>query len=418
MLDIITLKRDGKKLGKSEIEYFIKGVVSGEIPDYQISALLMAITLNSMDIEEIVDLTKAMAKSGKTLDLSGIPGIKVDKHSTGGVGDKTTLICGPLAATLGVPVVKMSGRGLGHTGGTIDKLESIPGFRTGLSEAEFIDNVKKIGFCITAQTNDIASADKKLYSLRDVTATVDSIPLIASSIMSKKFAMGADAILLDVKCGIGAFMKNNEDAQKLADTMVMIGNSLGKQTRAVISDMNQPLGRAVGNSIEVIEAIEALKGNATDDLMELCIELASNMLELSEISKLDEGRELCRKAVASGQALEKLRQMITLQGGNPKVIDDYSLFGEAKYSCDVRALQRGVVYKLDSYEIGRSACVLGAGREEADSKIDLNAGVYVRKKVGDVVEVNEILATFYTNKAPEEIQDVAEGIRGAYYITK
>lgn len=405
MVDLIEKKRDGKSLTKEEIDYIVTAYTEGSIPDYQMSALLMAIFYVDMTDEEITNLTLAMANSGEVIDLSSIEGIKVDKHSTGGVGDTTTLILAPLVASVGVPVAKMSGRGLGYTGGTLDKLEAIPGFKIELSEADFIRLVNESKVAVIGQSGDLAPADKKLYALRDVTATVSSIPLIASSIMSKKIAAGADAIVLDVTTGDGAFMKNLEDAKRLAQTMVRIGKLANRQTMAVISDMSQPLGEAIGNSLEVVEAIETLQGKGPKDLEEMCYALGSQMVVLAKkADSLEEARQLLEEALHSGKALEKFRQMITDQGGDATVIDDPSKILRAKYEVEVPAKTSGVVTKLVANELGIAAMMLGAGRKTKDEDIDHAVGIKLHKKVGESVSKGESLLTIYSNT--EAIEDV------------
>ncbi|EEV39095.1 pyrimidine-nucleoside phosphorylase [Enterococcus casseliflavus EC20] len=405
MVDLIEKKRDGKSLTKEEIDYIVTAYTEGSIPDYQMSALLMAIFYVDMTDEEITNLTLAMANSGEVIDLSSIEGIKVDKHSTGGVGDTTTLILAPLVASVGVPVAKMSGRGLGYTGGTLDKLEAIPGFKIELSEVDFIRLVNESKVAVIGQSGDLAPADKKLYALRDVTATVSSIPLIASSIMSKKIAAGADAIVLDVTTGDGAFMKNLEDAKRLAQTMVRIGKLANRQTMAVISDMSQPLGEAIGNSLEVVEAIETLQGKGPKDLEEMCYALGSQMVVLAKkADSLEEARQLLEEALHSGKALEKFRQMITDQGGDATVIDDPSKILTAKYEVEVPAKTSGVVTKLVANELGIAAMMLGAGRKTKDEDIDHAVGIKLHKKVGESVSKGESLLTIYSNT--EAIEDV------------
>jgi pyrimidine-nucleoside phosphorylase len=398
MYDIIAKKRDGKELSYDEISFFINGYCKGDIPDYQASALLMAIFIKKMNERETSNLTMLMSQSGDKIDLSGIDGVKVDKHSTGGVGDKTTLILAPVVAACGVPVAKMSGRGLGHTGGTIDKLESIPGFNTTLTLEEFTSNIKRIGLAIAGQTGNLAPADKKLYSLRDVTATVNNISLIASSIMSKKLASGADSIVLDVKTGSGAFMQTLDNSIDLAKTMVRIGELVGKKTVAIVTDMDIPLGKAIGNSLEVIEAIDTLKGNGPEDLGIVSFELAARMLELSGISSIDECRNRVMEVVESGEALNKLREMIELQGGDTKVIDNYSLFGSSSYEVDFIAEKAGYIKSLKTNLLGEAAVLLGAGREIKESKIDHSAGLILHKKTGMKVRKGEIIARLFTNK--------------------
>ncbi len=398
MYDIIEKKREGLELSTEEIKYFITEYCSNNIPDYQASALLMAIFLKGMNENETAQLTDAMAHSGDMIDLSEIPGVKVDKHSTGGVGDKTTLILGPIVAACGIPVAKMSGRGLGHTGGTIDKLEAIPGFNTSISREDFIRNVKEIGIAIAGQTGNLAPADKKIYALRDVTATVNNISLIASSIMSKKLASGADRIVLDVKTGSGAFMKTLEDSVKLAQAMVKIGENTGRHTVAVVTEMDIPLGRAVGNSLEIIEAIETLKNRGPQDLAEVSFELAARMLELSGKGDFEHCRELVREAVESGRAIKKFAELIEKQGGNTAVIDDYSAFPQVKHKFDFVAETSGYISHMKTDAIGVASLELGAGRETKESIIDYAAGIYFNKKTGDKVEKGDVIATLYTNK--------------------
>jgi len=395
MVDIILKKRDGGKLSKEEIDFFVKGVVDGSIPDYQASALLMAICFRGMDDEETLNLTLAMAHSGDIVDLSGIPSVKVDKHSTGGVGDKTTLILAPIVASFGVPVAKMSGRGLGHTGGTIDKLESIPGFCTEISEEEFINTVKNIGLAVAGQTGNLAPADKKLYALRDVTGTIESIPLISASIMSKKLAAGADAIVLDVKVGSGAFMKTLDEAKALARTMVGIGNGAGKKTVAVITDMDRPLGNAVGNALEVKEAIDVLSGKGPDDITEVCITLAGKMLELAGKGSFEKCVSMAKNAISDGSALEKLRQMIRAQKGLDKVIDDPGLLPQARYAREYKAASGGYLMSIISDKLGTASMLLGAGRATKEDTIDPAAGIVLIKKPGDRVEAGEPIMKLY-----------------------
>jgi pyrimidine-nucleoside phosphorylase len=404
MYDIIEKKRDGKELNYEEIKFFINGYTQSRIPDYQAAALLMAIFLRGMNTRETADMTGLMADSGDRIDLSAIRGIKVDKHSTGGVGDKTTLILAPIVASCGVPVAKMSGRGLGHTGGTIDKLESIQGFRTSLSNEELIRNVQDIGIAIAGQTGNLAPADKKIYSLRDVTATVDNIPLIASSIMSKKIAAGADSIILDVKTGSGAFMKTIEESVKLAEAMVDIGEKVGRKTAAIITDMDIPLGNAVGNSLEVIEAIETLKGKGPKDLEEVSFELAARMLELGGKGDADWCRGQVREAVSSGKALEKFAEMVRRQGGDEHIINDYNIFDRAEFVHNLVSQADGYIESIKTDALGISSAILGAGRETKESSIDYSAGIVLRKKTGMQVSKGDIIATLYTNKK-EKIYD-------------
>ncbi|OPX43644.1 pyrimidine-nucleoside phosphorylase [Ruminiclostridium hungatei] len=398
MYDIIEKKRDGFELSSDEIDFFISGYCNDSIPDYQASALLMAIFLKGMNERETALLTHAMAQSGDMIDLSEIDGIKVDKHSTGGVGDKTTLVLGPIVAACGIPVAKMSGRGLGHTGGTIDKLEAIPGFNTGITRENFIRNVKEIGIAIAGQTGNLAPADKKIYALRDVTATVNNTALIASSIMSKKLASGAQRIVLDVKTGSGAFMKNLEDSVKLAQAMVRIGENTGRHTVAVVTEMDIPLGKAVGNSLEIIEAIETLKNKGPRDLAQVSFELAARMLELGGKGSFEHCSSLVRHAVESGEALEKMAVLIEKQGGNRAVINDYSLFPRAKYIFEYKSETAGHICSMKTDTIGVASLVLGAGRETKESSIDYAAGIYFHKKTGEKVEKGEVIATLYTNR--------------------
>jgi len=394
--DLIIKKRNGLKLNEKEIDYVIKAFDEGEIPDYQMSAMLMAIYFQGMDINEIKYLTMAMVNSGKIIDLSSIPGIKVDKHSTGGVGDTTTLALAPMVAAAGVPVAKMSGRGLGHTGGTIDKLESIRGFKTELSLNKFIDIVKKVGASVISPTSDLAPADKKLYALRDVTGTIDSIPLIVGSIMSKKLAAGADAIVLDVTTGSGAFMQEYTDALKLGKIMVDIGLELGKETVAVVSNMDEPLGFAIGNSLEVKEAIDILKNRGPEDLRNLCLVLGARMLKLGGAAKnYEEGRNRLEKILKEGTAFNKFKEMVAAQGGNAEVVDKPELLPVAKHCTKIKADINGYIQKIDSRLIGESAMLLGAGREKKESEIDLSVGIILKKKVGNKVKVNEDLAEVY-----------------------
>ncbi|MBK5253696.1 MAG: pyrimidine-nucleoside phosphorylase [Peptostreptococcaceae bacterium] len=418
MNDIIYKKREGEKLAKEEIEYFINGYVKGEIPDYQVSALLMAIYFRQMDKEETFELTNAMRYSGDTIDLSGIAGIKVDKHSTGGVGDKTTLIVAPIASACGVPIAKMSGRGLGFTGGTVDKLESIPGFRTSLEPEEFLSQVNDVGISVIGQTAHITPADKKLYALRDVTSTVDNFSLIASSIMSKKLAAGSDAIVLDVKCGNGAFMENLSDAIVLGNIMTEIGEAAGRNTVAVITDMSQPLGKAIGNSVEVIEAIETLKGNGPSDITELAIYLSGVMIYLGgKADSLEEGRIKAKEVLKSGEALKKLRAMIIAQGGEGSVIDNYNLFPKHSIEENLLAKDSGYVSEITARNIGLASQHTGAGRATKEDNIDLSAGIYLHKKVGDKVTKGDVLATFYGNDRIKVLNAVKEADK-AFILAK
>ncbi len=412
MYDIIEKKRDGFELSYEEISYFIREYCKNNIPDYQASALLMAIFLKGMNDRETADLTHIMAHSGDMIDLSEISEIKVDKHSTGGVGDKTTLILAPIVAACGIPVAKMSGRGLGHTGGTIDKLEAIPGFNTGISREEFIGNVKEIGIAIAGQTGNLAPADKKLYALRDVTATVNNISLIASSIMSKKLASGADRIVLDVKTGSGAFMKTLEASIELAGAMVSIGENTGRHTVAVVTDMDIPLGHAVGNSLEIIEAIETLKNKGPEDLTKVSFELAARMLELGGMGTAEECREKVCEAVESGRALDKLAELIEKQGGDKGVIEDYSLFPQAAYKFDYISERSGYIEAMKTDAIGVASLELGAGRVTKESTVDYSAGIYFNKKTGDRVEKGEVIATLHTGRK-EKLKSACSLLEGA-----
>lgn len=416
MYDIIQHKRDNKELSCEEIQFFVEKYTAGNIPDYQAAALAMAIFFNGMTPEETAALTLAMAHSGDVMDLSPIKGIKVDKHSTGGVGDKTSLVLGPMVAALGVPVAKMSGRGLGHTGGTIDKLESFPGFQTGIPEQEFFDNVNRIGIAIAGQTGNLAPADKKLYALRDVTATVESIPLIASSIMSKKIAAGADVIVLDVKVGSGAFMKDEESAVKLADTMVRIGDAVGKKTMAVVSDMDEPLGFAVGNALEVKEAIDTLAGNGPQDLYELCLELGSHMVAgAGRAQNCAEAKEMLAGTIKDGSALKKLAELVEAQGGNPEAVYDTGLLPKASIEYEYRADTEGYVSRIVCDIVGTSAMVLGGGRENKDSVIDLSVGIVLEAKKGAYVHKGDVLARFYANDE-NKLSDAVKRFADAYVI--
>lgn len=407
MVDMIEKKRNGLYLTPEEIRFVIDGYIMDEIPDYQMSAFLMAVYFQGMTAEETAELTMAMAESGDQIDLSKIHGVKVDKHSTGGVGDTTTLILAPLVAAAGVPVAKMSGRGLGHTGGTIDKLEAVPGFHVEVSEEQFIGLVNKNKLAVVGQSGNLAPADKKIYSLRDVTATVNSIPLIASSIMSKKIAAGADAIVLDVKVGSGAFMKEMKDARALASTMVEIGEQVGRKTAAVISDMNQPLGYAVGNALEVKEAIDTLKGNGPADLYELCLVLGSKMVVLAGKAQTEaEARAMLEEAIENGKALEVFKTFLSAQGGDASVVDHPEKLPDAKYKIPVLPEAAGFVEGIAADEIGTAAMLLGAGRAAKDSVIDLSVGIVLRKKIGDEVKKDEPIAIIHSN-----IEDVAVSAR-------
>lgn len=397
MYDIIHKKRNGGELSEKEIKFFVNGYTDGSIPDYQASALCMAIYFRGMSADETAALTLAMADSGDRIDLSGIDGFTVDKHSTGGVGDKTSLIVAPIVAANGGKVAKMSGRGLGHTGGTVDKLESIPGFRTSLTPDEFIKQVNDIGLCIVGQTGELAPADKKLYALRDVTATVESIPLIASSIMSKKLAAGSQGIVLDVKTGSGAFMKTVEDSERLAEEMVSIGKAAGRKVTALITDMDIPLGASVGNSLEVIEAIKTLKGEGEKNLTEVCLSLAAQMLCM--VTGRDDMvcRKMAKKSIEDGSALNKLREMITAQGGNADVIDNSGAFKQPKFYVDIISERDGYISRMDAERVGIASVILGAGREKKGDPIDPSAGIILKKKTGESVSKGDVLATFYTD---------------------
>jgi pyrimidine-nucleoside phosphorylase len=409
MVDLIQKKRDGKELTTEEIQFIVTGFTDGSIPDYQMSAFSMAIFFQGMSDQERADLTMAMVHSGDTIDLSAIEGIKVDKHSTGGVGDTTTLVLAPLVAAVGVPVAKMSGRGLGHTGGTIDKLESVPGFHVEIDNQEFIDYVNKNKVAVIGQSGNLTPADKKLYALRDVTATVNSIPLIASSIMSKKIAAGADAIVLDVKTGAGAFMKDLDEAKKLAKAMVDIGNNVGRRTMAVISDMSQPLGFAIGNALEIKEAIDTLRGEGPKDLEELCLELGSYMVLLAEkASTLEEARGMLEEVIRSGAAIETLKTFLEAQGGDASVVDNPEKLPQAKHVVELEAKEAGVVSEIVADSVGTAAMLLGAGRATKDSEIDLAVGIVLRKKIGDKVEAGESLATIHSNQ--EDLTKVKEAL--------
>ena len=405
-VDLIIKKKNGQPLSKQEIHYLIKGYVDGSIPDYQISALLMAICFQGLSSEEQLFLTTEMLESGEKIDLSSISGICVDKHSTGGVGDKTTLVVAPIVAACGLKIAKMSGRGLGHTGGTLDKLESIPGYQINVSSAEFLKQVEEIGIAVIGQTANITPADKKLYALRDVTGTIESLGLIAGSIMSKKLASGANSILLDVKVGDGAFMKTIEEARELAQAMVRIGNGFNRRTVAVLTNMDEPLGYMIGNSLEVIEAIETLKGQGPADLKQLCYDLSAELLMMTRIKlTYEEAIQLIEEKVTSGEALQKLYQMIAYQKGNPNVIVDYSLFGTAPYQYNVLANEEGYIKKIATEDIGIAAMLLGAGREKKEDKIDHRVGIKINKKVGDFVEKGESLAVLYANQENSEAEN-------------
>lgn len=405
MIDIIEKKRDGKSLTREEIEFFVNAYIRGEVPDYQASSLAMAIFFQDMNDEERAALTMSMVNSGEKIDLSDINGIKVDKHSTGGVGDTTTLVLAPLVAAVGVPVAKMSGRGLGHTGGTIDKLESVKGFNVEISEKDFIKLVNDNQVAVIGQSGNLTPADKKLYALRDVTGTVNSIPLIASSIMSKKIAAGADAIVLDVKTGSGAFMKTLDDAEALAHAMVRIGNNVGRNTMAIISDMSQPLGNAIGNALELKEAIATLKGNGPKDLTELVLTLGSQMVVLAEqAASLDEARQMLIDAIKSGKALNKFKTFLSNQGGDDSIVDSPEKLPSAKYQVEFKAKKDGYITEIIANEIGVASMMLGAGRQTKEDVIDLGVGIMLNKKVGEHVEKGENILTIHTNT--KEIDDI------------
>lgn len=395
--DIIAHKRDGLELSDEEIAFFVKGYTAGEIKDYHAAALVMAIYLRGMTDRETITLTNEMAHSGEMLDLSSCGGVTVDKHSTGGVGDKTTLVVAPVVAALGAKVAKMSGRGLGHTGGTVDKLESIDRFRTELSPEEFIEQVKRIGICVVGQSGNLAPADKLLYALRDATATVGSIPLIASSIMSKKLAAGAQCIVLDVKTGSGAFMKTIEQAEQLSRKMVDIGNACGRKVAALITDMNTPLGNNIGNTLEVMEAVEVLNGKGPEDLREVCVALASNIISLSENMPLEKAESEVRRVLADGSALSKLLQMVEMQGGSVSQIQNTELLPKAKFRHEVLSPADGFISFMNAEKIGSSSVVLGAGRVNKGDCIDYTAGIILRKKTGDCVRKGEVLASLFSN---------------------
>ena len=397
MYELITKKKHGEELSKDEINYLVAGFTKGEIPDYQMSAFLMAVLFCGMTDRETTALTLAMAESGDVVDLSVFGELSCDKHSSGGVGDKTTLIVAPIVASLGGVVAKMSGRGLGHTGGTVDKLESIPGYRTELSPSEFMEISKKCGLCVCGQSGNLAPCDKKLYALRDVTATVDSIPLIVSSIMSKKIAAGSKNIMLDVKCGSGAFMKTKEDAKKLAEGMVKIGKMCGRNTKALITNMDVPLGFAVGNSLEVIEAVNVLKGKTHGDIRQVSVSLAAGLVSGIKNIDTDSAKALCEKAIDDGSAFEKFKEWISAQGGDSSFADNTDLFPKAKYQHEIKADRDGYISHMDAEKIGLSSCELGAGRKMKTDVIDLSAGLVLSKKTGDFVKSGDVIATLYTN---------------------
>lgn len=418
-VDFIQHKRDGKEHSAQHIREWIEQYCKGEIPDYQMSSWLMAVYFNGMSAIEVAALTMAMAESGDQVDLSAIEGIKVDKHSTGGVGDKTSLIIAPIVAAVGVPVAKMSGRGLGHTGGTIDKLESIQGFHTELTQKQFVEQVNSIGVSLIGQSGDLAPADKQLYALRDVTATVESIPLISSSIMSKKIAAGADAIVLDVKTGNGAFMKTLEDSIKLAEAMVTIGSEVGRDTAAIISDMDQPLGYAIGNALEVAEVIETLKGKGPADLTELSLTLAAHLVLLGKKAQDEkEARELVEAVLHNGQALEKLKQLIAAQGGDATVVDNPDRLPQARSTYHVVSEQQGYVAAIEAEALGLAAMKLGAGRQTKDDRIDHAVGIVLGKKVGEYAEKGDVLATLHVNSETNEEHEAVRIIKAAFHITE
>ena len=399
MIDIIIKKAKKKELNVKEIDFFVQGYTKNQIPDYQVSSLLMAILLNGMTLKETTALTKSMLDSGKVNDLSTIQGVTVDKHSTGGVGDKTTLVLAPLVASCGLVMAKMSGRGLGYTGGTIDKLESIPGFNTSLSSQQFFDQVNRIHVAVIGQTDELVPADKKLYALRDVTGTVDSMPLIASSIISKKIASGAQIIELDVKYGDGAFMKTKKDAKALAQLMIQVGKKLNKKIRAVISDMNEPLGYAIGNNLEVIESIETLKGRGPQDLKNLCLHICADFLVAAKrFKQYDEALQFATKQLESQAALEKFKEFVIAQGGDVRCVDDYSYFKQAKYTYSILSDQTGKIKKVKALQIGHAAMLLGGGRQSKEDIIDMSAGIVLKVKAKETIKKQEPLAVLYTDK--------------------
>ena len=417
MYDLIMKKKEGEALTKEEIDFIVEGYTNGTIPDYQMSAFLMAVCLKEMNLQETIDLTMAMVNSGDVLDLSPIVGKKADKHSTGGVGDKTSLIIGPMVAALGVPVAKMSGRGLGHTGGTIDKLESFPGFSVSLSEHQFFDNVNRMKLAIIGQTANLAPADKKMYALRDVTATVNNLSLISSSIMSKKIAAGSDVIVLDVKCGSGAFMKTLDEAEALAKTMVEIGNGVGRETYAVLSDMSQPLGKYVGNALEVKEAIKTLKGQGPADLLEACMTLASYMLiGVGRAKNVEEAEALLQSTIDDGSALNKFAEFVEAQGGDPSYVWNPDKFPHTEFIEEIVAMEDGYVAEIVTDEIGMTSLVLGGGRETKESEIDLSVGIKIHKKVGDYVRKGESLARLYANDL-NKLKAASPRLQAAYKLS-
>lgn len=416
MVDLIEKKRDGGELSKEEINFIIDGYTDGTIPDYQMSSFLMSVFFKGMTATETANMTMAMVNSGDTIDLSSIKGIKVDKHSTGGVGDTTTIVLAPLVAAVGVPVAKLSGRGLGHTGGTVDKFESIAGFQVEINNEQFIKQVNEINIAVIGQTGNLTPADKKIYGLRDVTATVNSIPLMASSIMSKKIASGSDAIVLDVKMGAGAFMKDVDSAKELAKAMVEIGNNVGRNTMAVISDMDQPLGYAIGNALEVKEAIDTLRGEGPADLEELCLTLGSKMVVLANhADTVEEAREMLKEVIRNGKALETFKVFVRAQGGDDSVIDDSSKLPAAKYQIDVKAKEDGYVAGIEADSIGTAAMILGAGRATKESIVDLSVGLILRKKISDEVKKGDTIVTIHSNT--EDVENVIERIYESYIIS-
>jgi pyrimidine-nucleoside phosphorylase len=418
MIELIIKKRNGFELTKEEYATIIDGFVSGIIPDYQVSAFLMAVVLKGMTIDETVDLTDVMMRSGELIDLSEIKGVKVDKHSTGGVGDKTSLVLGPLVAAAGVPVTKMSGRGLGHTGGTLDKMEAIKGLSVDISRRQFIENLKKHNIVVCGQNASLVPADKKLYALRDVTGTVENISLIASSIMSKKLACGADAIVIDIKVGFGATMKTVEEAETLAKMMIDIGSKMNKKVIAVFSSMSEPLGYTIGNALEIKEVIDTLKGHGPEDLTQLCLELGSHMLVLGEVAKTrDEAVEILKKLIHSGAAFNKFKELVKAQGGDISVIDQPELLPTAQFSESYKSSDKGYISELNALDIGLASVKLGAGRETKDSEIDFGAGIILKKKIGDYVNKDDILAVLYTNN-PSNFSKAKKFMDLVYKITK
>ncbi|MDR1796482.1 MAG: thymidine phosphorylase [Clostridiales Family XIII bacterium] len=418
MYDILLRKRNGLALSKAEIDFFVEGAVSGRIPDYQIAAMLMAIAIRGMEGDEVRDLTLSMMASGEVADLSGIPGIKVDKHSTGGVGDKTSMMATPIAAACGIPVAKMTGKGMGHACGTMDKLDAIPGMRTAIEPAEFIENVKAVGISIVGQTGGFVPADKIFYALRDVTATIDSMPLIASSIMSKKLAAGADRILLDVKTGSGSFVGGLEHARELARVMVGIGAGAGRRTHAIITDMDKPLGTHIGNGLETIEALEVLKGRGGEELTDFAVYVAARMLELADEGPFEDCLARARAKLDDGSALEKFRAMVVRQGGDPRALDDYSLLSSPKTVKEVRAPETGYIGAIDTRRVGMAALALGAGRQTKEAPIDYAAGIVMEKTRGDFVAAGDVVATLHTNRGTEEIGVAERAFTGALRFTE